>query len=113
MLNIIAIGGGSMIEGQTSSIDSEVVAISGKKKPKALFIPTASGDNPVNCANFQKVYGDGYGCHTDSLLLLQQPPHRKEIKNKIDAADIIYVGGGNTLMMMRRWRFLGVDKLLM
>ena len=30
----------------------------------------------------------------------------------IQAADIIYVGGGNTLKMMRRWRHLGVDKLL-
>ena len=35
-----------------------------------------------------------------------------EIKTKILSSDIIYVGGGNTLKMMRRWRFLGVDKLL-
>ncbi len=28
------------------------------------------------------------------------------------AADIIYVGGGNTLFMMRLWRRLGVDEIL-
>ena len=32
---------------------------------------------------------------------------------KIAAADLIYVGKGNSLMMMRKWRFTGLDKLLM
>jgi dipeptidase E len=34
------------------------------------------------------------------------------MRSKISAADIIYVGGGNTLQMMRIWRRLGVDNLL-
>jgi dipeptidase E len=36
----------------------------------------------------------------------------KTIRSKILSADIIYVGGGNTLQMMRIWRRLGVGKLL-
>ncbi len=35
-----------------------------------------------------------------------------EIKKKILGADIIYVGGGNTLKMVKLWQRLGVDKLL-
>lgn len=111
-LSIVAVGGGSMAEGVTESIDREIVRLSGKKNPSALFIPTASGDDPVYAENFRKVYGGKFGCKTDTLLLLKNPPSLKDLKKKIDGADIIYVGGGNTLMMMRRWRFLGIDKLL-
>ena len=110
---IVAIGGGSMIEGATLSIDREIVRMSGKKKPVALFIPTASSDNPEYVENFSKVYGAKLGCTTSSLLLLKQPPSIHQIRKLVKAADIIYVGGGNTLMMMRRWRFLGVDKILL
>jgi len=31
---------------------------------------------------------------------------------EIFGADFVYVGGGNALKMMRRWRLLGVDKVL-
>ena len=34
------------------------------------------------------------------------------VARRIRQADLIYVGGGNTLKMMRRWRHLGVDRLL-
>jgi dipeptidase E len=37
---------------------------------------------------------------------------KKAIKEKILSADIIYVGGGNTLKMMMLWRKLGVDTYL-
>lgn len=46
------------------------------------------------------------------LYLVKEQPSKSEIKNKILGADIVYVGGGNTLMMMRLWRRLGVDRLL-
>ena len=34
------------------------------------------------------------------------------MRNLILGADIVYIGGGNTLAMMKRWRELGIDKLL-
>lgn len=111
-MKIIAIGGGSMIEGATDFIDRSVFAFTGKKKPSALFIPTASSDDLSYVANFEKVYGGKLGCTTSSLLLLKKSITQKEIKEKILGADLIYVGGGNTLKLMRRWRYLGVDKLL-
>ena len=42
MGKIVAIGGGSMLERETLDIDREVVRLSGKQRPRALFIPTAS-----------------------------------------------------------------------
>lgn len=109
---IVAIGGGSMADGVNLSIYREIIRLSGKKHPSALFIPTASSDDLVYAENFRQVFGRQLGCKTESLFLLKNPPAFKDVKQMIGQADIIYVGGGNTLMMMRRWRFLGIDKLL-
>jgi dipeptidase E len=58
------------------------------------------------------VYGQQLGCQTDVLYLLRQRPSEQEILEKIAGADAVYVGGGNTLRMMKLWRKRGVDKLL-
>ncbi|WP_340025723.1 Type 1 glutamine amidotransferase-like domain-containing protein [Paenibacillus sp. FSL K6-1096] len=39
---IVAIGGGEISELETLSIDQTIVDLTNKRKPKALFIPTAS-----------------------------------------------------------------------
>jgi dipeptidase E len=52
------------------------------------------------------------GCQVETLLLCSKPPAFHEIRRKVRQADILYVGGGNTLKMILRWRSLGVDKLL-
>lgn len=46
------------------------------------------------------------------MRLVDEPPSQREIKSRMFSADILYVGGGNTLAMMRLWRRLGVDRLL-
>jgi dipeptidase E len=51
-------------------------------------------------------------CRTDILLLIKDPPSKEQIRKKVLSAEIIYVGGGNTLQMMRVWRRLVVDKLI-
>ena len=46
------------------------------------------------------------------LYLLGVSPTTAELERKILSAYLVYVGGGNTLKMMRRWRKLGVDRVL-
>ena len=58
------------------------------------------------------MYGGQLGCDTDVLYMLGKRPTQERLQDAVLAADVIYVGGGNTLKMMRRWRLLGVDKLL-
>jgi dipeptidase E len=111
-MNIIAIGGGEIGDKETLAIDRHIVALAGKKRPRALFIPTASGDAPGYCDTFDKIYGGCLGCRTDHLLLFRRPQDRLVIEDKIRAADTIYVGGGNTLRMMKMWRRYGVDHAL-
>ena len=60
----------------------------------------------------QEYFGGFLKCKTDVLFLITEQISANEIGRKIRWADIIYVGGGNTLQMMRVWRRVGVDRLL-
>lgn len=115
--NIIAIGGGKIMvpsnrEPQTLSIDKAIIQQVKRKNPKVLFLPTASEDNAEYCNAFRKQYEKRLGCSVQELLLYRNRPSIKKIQMLIAQSDIIYVGGGNTLRMMKLWRQLGVDKAL-
>ncbi len=109
---IVAIGGGEIRTRGTTDIDREIIRLSNREHPKILFIPTASSDSERYCQRFAEHFGKFLKCKTDVLLLLDAPPSAREIERKIFSANIVYVGGGNTLYMMRVWRRLGVDQLL-
>jgi dipeptidase E len=105
-VNIVAIGGGSMSLGETQRLDRELISLTNKENPLALFIPTASMDSEEYIAEFERTYRR-LGCRTDTLRL-----HSNDDPTKVQVADAIYVGGGNTKMMIEVWRATGVDQLL-
>lgn len=107
---IVAIGGGRMP--RTLAIDQEIVRLTGKRTPECLFIPTASMDDTGYCERVERQYEDRLGCRFRTLLLYKHRPPFKDIRNMILGSDIIYVGGGNTLRMMKLWRRLGIDRCL-
>jgi dipeptidase E len=113
---IIAIGGGSIGWGgkkpEVTRLSLEIIRLSGKKKPKFLFIPTASSDDRAYVRLVQNHFGRKLGCEVETLFLLNENPAFREIRRRILRADIIYVGGGNTLKMINRWKKLGVDRAL-
>lgn len=111
MKTIVTIGGGDIRKRSLLAIDQEIIKLSHKPHPNFLFIPTASSDDQRYCEIITKYYQE-LGCQTEVLKLVTEKPSAAEIAQKIKWADIIYVGGGNTLKMMRLWRKLGVDKLL-
>jgi len=112
MSKIIALGGGDIRQRDTLKIDKEIIKLSGKSKPRLLFLPTASSDSLGYIGDVKEYFGNFLGCRVSVLCLLNHQLTKQEIKNKILKTDIIYVGGGNTLKMMTLWRKLGVDKLL-
>lgn len=116
MKKIVAIGGGEIgrpgYPVETTKIDREIIRITGKKKPKLLFIPTASSDAESYFEVVKKHFGKRLGCKTDVLYLIKEKPSKKEIEGKIFKSDIVYVGGGNTFKMMKIWKNCGVDKVL-
>jgi dipeptidase E len=109
---IVVIGGGEIRTRGTAPIDRQTIRLSKKKNPKLLFIPTASSDSERYWKRVQEYFGKFLKCRTDVLFLIKEQPSKEHIRRKLLSADIIYVGGGNTLQMMRVWRRLGVDKLL-
>src|ERR1700690_1310381 len=110
---IVAIGGGRIGWGGKKPkglpITREIIKLSGKKHPRFLFVPTASSDDRAYVRLAQNHFGRKLGCRVETMLLHNQKPSASEIRMKVMASDIIYVGGGNTLMMMNRWKRLGVD----
>lgn len=115
-MKLIAIGGGEIGRPgypiETRKIDEEIIRLSGKIHPTLLFIPTASGDSESYYQLVENYFGKRLGCKTDVLYLIKEKPARSEIERKLSEVDIIYVGGGNTLRMLKAWRRCGVDKLL-
>jgi len=108
---IVAIGGGEIAKGETIKIDQYIVSCAKKDNPQLLFIPTASMDAPGYIETVKSVYGN-LGCSVTALCLHTKTYTDAEIKSLILDADIIYVGGGNTLKMMQTWKYYQVDKYL-
>ncbi|MFA5033839.1 MAG: peptidase E [bacterium] len=116
MKKIVVIGGGEIgrpgYPVETTQIDKEIINLTGKKNPRLLFIPTASADSELYFEIVKKHFGKKLGCKIDVLYLINKNLSKKETEEKIFGTDIIYVGGGNTLKMMKIWRTTGVDKIL-
>jgi len=105
MKKLIAIGGGEIgrpgYPVETTKIDKEIIKLTNKLNPKLLFIPTASSDSELYFDTIKKHFGKRLNCKVDVLYLLKEKPTLKQIKAKILTSDIIYVGGGNTTLMLK------------
>ncbi len=116
MGKIVVIGGGEIgrpgYPVETTKLDKETIRLTGKSHPRLLFLPTATSDSEEYVEVVKKHFERKLGCRVDHLMLFKQRYSKKELAERILGADMIYVGGGNTLKMMKRWRFLGVDRLL-
>lgn len=77
MGKIVVIGGGEIGNFETLPFDKRIVELTKKKHPKALFIPTASGEPEGYIKNFNKVYEKKLGCKTDVLFLLKSKLPKK------------------------------------
>ena len=111
MSKIITIGGGEIYEKATLEIDKEIIRFSEKKNPKLLFIPTASNDSERYVEAITKYFSE-LGCRVQTLFLKNKNLDLERIESKILNSDIIYVGGGNTLEMMKLWRKYNIDTFL-
>ncbi|MGV3617554.1 MAG: Type 1 glutamine amidotransferase-like domain-containing protein [Fimbriimonas sp.] len=106
--NIVAIGGGDVATGGTGAIDRVLLELTGREHPNLLFVPTASQDAEEYVWAVATGYGR-LGAKVSALRLWGEDGERDVAARKVEAADAIYVGGGNTKAMLARWRELGVD----
>jgi peptidase E len=79
------------------------------ERPKVLFVPTASGDDPAYQLTFYRQLA-GLACEPSHLELFQRTVG--DVDALIRSQDIVLVGGGNTANMLAIWRLHGVDRAL-
>ena len=116
MKRIIAIGGGELRERTTLAIDEYIAnlakARAGDRRANALFIPTASHDFMPYYNTFHKVYTGVFNIKTDVALTVFKEVDLEKLKGKFEKADMIYVGGGDTVFMLNSWKESGLLPLL-
>ena len=116
MKRIIALGGGEIKSKTTLTIDGYIANLirrQGKTvRGNALFFGTASHDSMPYFNSFRKTYTSVYDVKVDVALTVYGEMDDQKIADKIAVADAIYVGGGDTLYMLEKWRENGIDKML-
>jgi dipeptidase E len=86
-----------------------VFDLTGKPRPKILFVPTASGDDVAYLLTFYQALA-GIACEPSHLFLFNRTVD--DIDGFIRAQDVVMVGGGNTANMLAIWRLHGVETAL-
>ena len=111
---LVAIGGGELRDKTTLSVDRFIANLvkNEEKRTYALFIPTASHDSKPYFNTFRKTYTSELGAKVDVAISTKGEMSMEHIAEKIEKADIIYVGGGDTAYMLNEWKKSGLDKMI-
>lgn len=113
-MKLMLIGGGdigrSNTKYETKEIDEKIVKLSNKENPNFLFIGLASNFSD----SYYKVIKDIYknlGCKTGKISN-KTLTHIEVVEEKIKNADIIYIGGGDTVKLVNILKENKIDKML-
>jgi dipeptidase E len=105
--HILAIGGGGVLT-PGSKLEELLLELSGMARPRVVFLPTAAADSGERIALFNDAFR-GRPCEPEVVTLFGMPEGAAE---RVAAADVVYVNGGNTANALAIWRVHGVDLAL-
>ena len=112
MKRIVLIGGGDIGRGntlyETKEIDEEIIKMTNKENPNFLFIGLASSYSDSYYDTIKKIYKD-LGCNTSYLKKKNIINNPDITKNKILNADIIYIGGGDSIKLINEIKEYKID----
>ena len=115
MKRIVLIGGGDIGRGntlyETKEIDEDIIKMTNKENPNFLFIGLASSYSDSYYDTIKKIYKD-LGCNTSYLKKKNIINNPDITKNKILNADIIYIGGGDSIKFINEIKEYKIDSLL-
>ncbi len=106
--HIVGLGGGGDTEEQTLRLYEYVLALTGKSKPKVLYVPTAVMESPDGVVGFYELFRGR--AERNHLLTFPWPP--ADLRDLILSQDAVCVSGGNTANMLAIWKVHGIDALL-
>jgi len=106
--HIVGMGGGGDSPAQTRLLYRYALGLTGKERPRVLFVPTAVGDSAEAVVSwYERFEGVGERAH---LPLFPWPP--ENLRELVLSFDAINVSGGNTANMLALWRVHGLDAIL-
>lgn len=114
---IIAFGGGDMQKKSTLEIDKVVAEYAKEhadgKRAYGLYLGTASHDFMPAFNTFRKIYTSVFDIKADCVITEKAVMDEEKINSKFLKADFIFIGGGDTIYMLNRWKETGLlDKIL-
>ncbi|HWX74510.1 MAG TPA: peptidase E [Solirubrobacteraceae bacterium] len=104
-------GGGFTMEPANPLLDDFVLDLPRSKRPRILFLPTASGDETAQINAFLARFGDRT-CVPEHLSLFRLRDTRRALEQIVLEQDVIYVGGGSMRNLLALWHAHGLDELL-
>ena len=106
--HIVGLGGGGDTEQQTQLLYDYVLALTGKERPRVLFVPTASKEDPAYTVFFYERFARRAEC--SHLYTFPWPP--EDVRELVLGQDAICVSGGNTANLLAIWRVHGIDRYM-
>lgn len=108
---ILATSGGFLSAGRDNArvpggLFLEALRLSGRERPRVLFVHTASGDDKNYLALSYQAMRD-LSVDADHLVLFPYPNQTPE--EAFGRADVVWVGGGSVANLLALWRVHGVD----
>jgi peptidase E len=104
-------GGGFTSTPGDPALDELVLELSGRREPRILFLPTASGDPNEQIAHFHATYGRRCALAT-VLSLFRRHGDPRSLREIVLAHDVVYAGGGSMRNLMAIWAAHGLDVVL-
>ena len=113
----ILLGGGDLRSKETLPLDTAIANLVksrvGERRACALFIGTASHDFMPYNNTFHKTYTGELGLKTDVALTVYTRMDDEKLDGKFEKADLIYVGGGDTVFLLNHWKETGLDQKIL
>ncbi len=106
---IIAVGGELLVP-ENALLRRYIVQQAATRTPRVCFVPTASQDDPEEIEHFRSAFARS-DCVLSEVLLV-----RRVLDDAAEVAlnsDVIVVGGGNLIAMLRCWKEVGFDLVLL
>lgn len=97
------------MEPRNPRLDRWLLSLTGKPRPRVLFVPTASGDSVRSIRRFHHAFAR-HQCEHEHLALFNRTV--ADLRSFVLGHDLIYVHGGNTANLLAVWRVHGLDVIL-
>ena len=109
---IVGIGGGGFLYDDTRLLQERYLLslLRGRERQRVLYLGTAAGDGERAQLRFLQAF---LKLGADPVTLPFFPyDMQRDYASEVLAADLVYVGGGNTVAMLAVWREFGFDAAL-